>query len=117
MLDTGADQTILDGSLAFQWGWRQEDLAQRADETRFISGIQAHGTQVAAYRHHLEFLIPLGPRFVSLRLAVYLCTPNTISTPVLGRQDFMQLVDVAVSEADQQFYLRFRDRSVLQRAW
>jgi hypothetical protein len=35
----------------------------------------------------------------------------------LGRRDFFQRVDFALVEAEQRFYLRFRNRSVLHDAW
>jgi hypothetical protein len=37
--------------------------------------------------------------------------------PGLGRRDFLRQVDLALVEAEQRFYLRFRDRSALRTAW
>lgn len=42
-----------------------------------------------------------------------------IATPVFGRRDFFQhqQVDFALVEAEQRFYLRFRDRTALRESW
>jgi hypothetical protein len=117
VLDTGADYTVFDGTLAAQLGWHEQELVDGAEDVRPITGVSAGGRALVGYRHRLTCLIPLGRQYASLRLQAFLTAPNTLSTPVLGRRDFFHQVDFALVEAEQRFYLRFRDRSVLHRSW
>lgn len=117
ILDTGADNTAFDGSLAFALGWQEDDIAGRAEEVRAISGLGAGRLPLTGYLHRLRFLIPVGRQYADLTIPVLLTAPNTLVTPVLGRRDFLRQVDMALVEAEQQFYPRFRDRSALHDAW
>gem|GEM_PF-4099935 len=98
-------------------GWAEQDIAGRATGVLPISGLQAHGQPLVGYLHDLTCLIPLGRQYASLQLRVLITPPNTLVTPVLGRRDFFRQVDFALLEADQRFYLRFRNRSVLYGTW
>ena len=117
VLDTGADYTVFDGRIAQYLGWREQDIAGRAEDTYPIFGVRADGHALVGYRHRFTCLISLGRQFAALQIRAFVTTPNTLSTPVLGRRDFFRQVDFALVEAEQRFYLRFRDRSVLQESW
>lgn len=117
VLDTGADCTAFDGSLAAALGWRTEDIASRAEDVRPIYGLGARGQPLTGYLHRLRFLIPVGRRYADFTMSVLLTEPRTLATPVLGRRDFFRLVDFALVEIEQRFYLRFRDRSALRDHW
>lgn len=117
VLDTGADYTAFDGAIVQYWGWDTQEISARAEETFPISGLWVDGQPLVGHLHRLTCLIPLGRRFASLQLRVLITPPHTISTPVLGRQDFFRQVDFALAEAEQRFYLRFRDRLTLRDSW
>jgi hypothetical protein len=117
VVDTGADHTVFDGTVALTAGWTEEDLIARAEDSHPIHGLAAGLPSLVGYRHRVTCLIPLGRRFAALELSVFFTPPNTLSTPVLGRRDFLQRVDFALVEAEQQFYLRFRDRTALRYSW
>jgi hypothetical protein len=117
VLDTGAAHTAFDGAIVEYWGWDTEDISARAEDTFPISGLWVNGQPLVGHLHRLTCLIPLGRRFASLRLRVLITPPHTLSAPVLGRRDFFRQVDLGLVEAEQRFYLRFRNRSVLHDAW
>ena len=117
LVDSGAEYTAFDGVSLLHLGWSEDDIVRAADVTHPIYGLAAGLPPVVGYLHRVTCLIPLGRRFASLTLRAYITLPNTLSTPVLGRRDFLQQVDFGLIDAEQRFYLRFRDRSVLRDAW
>lgn len=117
LVDSSAEYTLLDGLVALELGWDEQDIARRAADARPVGGVGRLGAPLGAYRHDLTVMISLGRSFVVMRLPVFLSPPNTLSLPVLGRRDFLHQVDFALVEAEQRFYLRFRDRSVLRDSW
>jgi hypothetical protein len=116
-LDTGADYSLFDGTVGLYLGWTEQDLAEKAEATSPVYGLGVGRGSLVGYLHRLRCFVPLGTRYAALELRVVLTPPNTLATPVLGRRDFFQQVDFAMVEAEQRFYLRFRDRSVLHASW
>lgn len=116
LVDSGAEYSLFDGTVALQLGWTEQDIVDRASDTRPVTGIGRETLPVVAYRHELTVLISLGRPFVAMRLSAFLTPPNALTLPVLGRRDFCRQVDFALVEAAQRFYLRFRDRSMLRNA-
>jgi len=114
LVDSGAEYSVLDGTVALELGWSEQDIARNALDTRPITGVGRAAAPLIAYQHVLTALISLGRLYAMMRLSVFLTSPNTLSMPVLGRRDFFRQVDFALIEAEQRFYLRFRDRSVLR---
>ncbi|MGH2354207.1 MAG: hypothetical protein ACRDI2_01590 [Chloroflexota bacterium] len=117
LLDTGADYTLFDGNIALQLGWSEEDIAARADDAHAVHGLETGASPLIGYLHRLTCLISMGQRFATLQLSAFLTSPNTLSTPVLGRRDFFRQVDFALVDAERQVYLRFRDRTALRDSW
>lgn len=116
LIDSGAEYSLFDGAVALELGWTEQDIAGRASDVRPVTGV-SRGAPFVAYRHEFAILLSLGRTFAVLRLPAFLTLPNQLTLPVLGRQDFLRQVDFALVEAERRFYLRFRDRSVLQDAW
>lgn len=117
LLDTGADWTLFDGVVARHLGLSDADIVGRAEDAQPISGVWRGASPLVGYRHRLTCRIPLGSCFAVLSLRAYLTPPYTLGAPVLGRRDFFQQVDFALIEAEQRYYLRFRDPSAIQEAW
>jgi hypothetical protein len=117
LLDTGADWTVFDGAIALQLGWDESEIAGRAEDVQPLSGLGRDSGPVAGYLHRLTCYVPLGLRFALLSLRAFLTRPYTLGTPVLGRRDFFAQVDFALLEAEQRFYLHFRDETVVHQAW
>jgi hypothetical protein len=116
LVDSGAQYSLFDGNVALELGWTEQEIAGRARDARPVIGV-SRGAPVVAYQHELTLLISLGRTFAVLRLPAFLTLPNQLTLPVLGRQDFLRQVDFGLVDAEQRFYLRFRDRAVLQDAW
>ncbi len=108
---------MFDGNVALRLGWTEDDIRTRAENVLPIFGLGVGIPTLTGYLHRMTCLIPLGERFAEIILRVFLSEPNTLSTPVLGRRGFFEQVDFALVEAEQRFYLRFRDRAALHQAW
>jgi hypothetical protein len=117
LLDTGAEWSLFDGTVALELGWSEAEIAALAEDVQPISGVGRSAGPLLAYRHRLTCYLPLGSRFALLTLRAFLTPPNTLAGPVLGRGDFFQQVDFALVEAEQRCSLRFRDPSVIHDAW
>jgi hypothetical protein len=117
LLDTGAEYTVLDGNLAIQAGWSEEEIAGRALASFPLRGLRASGGALVGYQHAVALHIPVGRRVAAITLRVLLTAPNVLSTDVLGRGDFFRQVDLALVEAEQRFWLRFRDPTAIRDAW
>jgi hypothetical protein len=117
LLDTGVARTVFEGAVAEQLGWNAADIAGRAEDAQPLIGFGRGALPLVGYLHRLTCHLPLGPRFAVLSLRVLLTPPYTLRTPVLGRRDLFQQVDVALVDADLRWSLRFRDPSALHEAW
>jgi hypothetical protein len=117
VLDTGAEHTILDGNVAVRFGWTEDDIRMRAVDSFPIYGLDTAGPPLSGFLHRVTLLIALGDRFAELDVRLFLTMPNTLATPVLGRRGFFEHVDFALVQAEQRFYLRFRDPSAIRQAW
>ena len=116
-MDSGAEHSVLDGTVALELGWSDQDIARTASDARPITGVGRATAPLVGYQHALNVLISLGQRYAMMQMSLLLTPPNTLAVPVLGRRDFFRQVDFALIEAEQRFCLRFRDRSVLQDSW
>ncbi|MBI3971458.1 MAG: hypothetical protein HY332_09235 [Chloroflexi bacterium] len=103
--------------MALRLDWSEGDIRTRAENTLPIYGLSTGRPTLTGYLHRMTCLIALGDRYAEVVFRAFLTPPNTLATPVLGRAGFFQQVDFALVEAEQRFYLRFRDRSVLHQAW
>ena len=117
LVDSGAEFSLLDGTVALELGWDERDIAGRAAEARSVFGISHGAAPLMAYRHELTVLISLGRRYAAMRVAAFLTPPNALMVQVLGRRDFLNQVDFALLEAEQRFLLRFRDRTAIYDSW
>jgi hypothetical protein len=117
LLDTGAEATVFDGTVALQLGWDESDIASRAEDVQPLSGLGQASGPLISYLHRLTCYVPLGAWFATLSLRVLLTRPYALAAPVLGRRDFFAQVDFALVEAAQRYHLRFRDKAALQQAW
>jgi hypothetical protein len=117
IVDSGAERTVFDGNVALKAGWAEEEITARAEDTLPLVGLGTRLPALVGYLHRVTCLIALGRRFAALELQAFFTPPSTLSTPVFGRRDFLQQVDFALVEAEQRFYLRFRDRSALRDSW
>lgn len=117
LIDSGAEYSLFDGTVALELGWSEQDIAGRASDARPVTGVGRISAPLLAYRHDLIVLIPLGRRYVVVRLPAFLTPPNALTLPVLGRRDFLSQVDFGLVEADQRFLLRFRDPAALRDSW
>jgi hypothetical protein len=117
LLDTGAEWTVFDGAVALQLGWNKGEIAGHAEDVQPLSGLRRGAGPLMGFRHRLTCHVPLGARYATLSLRVFLTEPYVLATPVLGRRDFFQQVDFALVDAEQRVYLRFRDAAAVQQAW
>ena len=117
VLDTGADHTAFDGTVALYLGWSETEIVEGAIDVQPIFGIATDGASLTGYLHELTCFVPFRAHYAQLRLRAFLTPPNTLWTPVLGRRDFFEQVDFALVEAERRFFLRFRDPTALHSAW
>jgi hypothetical protein len=90
LLDTGAEQSILDGRAAEAAGLSWRDVLDRAVDVKPIHGDPRGGRVVEG--HELEVVCYLGSaaRFAELRFRALVTPPDTITFPVLGRAGFFE---------------------------
>ena len=117
LIDSGAEYSLFDGTVALELGWSEQDIAGRAFDVRPVTGVGRVSATLLAYRHDLTVLISLGRRYAVVRLTAFLTPPNALTLPVLGRRDFLSQVDFGLVEAEQRFLLRFRAPSALHDSW
>ena len=108
VLDTGAEMSVLDGSLALEAGWTYGDIVERALATELIYGFSS-GPPIRGYAHEIECLLGNSRQFADLHLRVLIIPPDSVVYPVLGRSNFFQQVDVTFVDFERKLYLRFRD--------
>lgn len=113
VLDTGADLSAFDGTVALRAGWTMGEIVGRALGTELIYGI-GMGRPVPGYLHEITAFIGGPTRFAELRLRVLVTPPETLEFSVLGRSDFFEQVDVTFVEFEKRLYLRFRNSEVLR---
>lgn len=90
LVDTGADSTLLPGSLAIQLG---HDLRSRGAKSSVSMGIE--NTQVTTWRHtfDLELLSSDGTRVVRSFDGIEIDCSETEPPPLLGASDFLGCFD------------------------
>ena len=113
LIDSGAEVSAFDGSLALAAGWSFDSIVDKAISTQAISGINA-GLAIQGFLHEVFWFVGEPLHFAELKFRVLITPPNTLAFSILGRHDFFEQVDVAFAELDQSLFLRFRDRSVLR---
>ena len=113
VLDTGAEVSVLDGTIALQAGWTTVDVVERASAVVPIYGLGS-GSPILGYRHEITGYVGGHARFAQMKLHVLITLPNVLAFSVLGRSDFFEQVDVTFSERDARLYFRFRDPTILQ---
>ena len=113
VLDTGAEVSAFDGSLALRAGWTTRQIADRALRTELIYGIGS-GRPISAYLHEVTCYFGSPTRFARMKLRVLLTPPNTLEFPVLGRSDFFEQVDVTFVEFEKRLYFRFRNPEAIR---
>jgi hypothetical protein len=117
LVDSGAEYSLLDGTVALELGWSDQDIVRRALDARPITAVGRAAAPLVAYQHALTVLISFGRQYVVMQLPVFLTSPNSLTISVLGLRDFLSQVDFALAEAEQRFCLRFQDRSALHDSW
>jgi hypothetical protein len=116
-VDSGAEYSAFDGTVALVLGLEESDFAIRALDRRPIHGIALNSAPLTGYLHEFTCFVPFGHRYASFQLLAFLTPPNTLRTPILGRRNFFEQVDVGIFEADRQILLRFREPDVIRPAW
>jgi hypothetical protein len=115
VVDSGADASAFDGTLAIQAGWTWSHITDRALLATSIRGISA-GRPIPAYLHQVTCTIGGYSLFAEIPLRVFITPPNSLAYSILGRSDFFEQVDVTFVELEKKLFLRFRNRAVLRGA-
>ena len=113
ILDSGAERSVIDGTVALALGWDEAQIAA-SPVARPIAGIGSGTGHLVGYEHRVVCAMSFGPTYAEIELLVFFTPPNTVTTPVLGRRDFFEQVDFAMLQAERTCLLRFRDRSALR---
>lgn len=113
ILDSGADVSAFDGTVAIRAGVTMGEIVERALGTELIHGIGI-GRPIPGYLHEITVFIGGPSRFAELRLRVLITPPETLEFSILGRSDFFEQVDVTFAEFEKRLYLRFRDSKALR---
>lgn len=114
IVDSGADASAFDGTLALQSGWSWSDITDRALLTTSIRGIGA-GRPIPAYLHEVACTIGGPSLFAELPLRIFITQPDSLAYSILGRSDFFEQVDVTFAQSERKLYLRLRNRAALRR--
>ena len=88
LLDTGAEISVFDGTVAARAGLSRQDVVRRALDVKPIHGLAYSGRIIEGYELEVVCYVGSAVRFAELRFRVLITPPDTIALPVLGRAGF-----------------------------
>lgn len=113
VLDSGADMSAIDGTVALRAGLTMKDVMERAVRVEMIHGVGS-GPAIPGYLHRATAYLGGPVRYAELSLHVLITPAETLEFPIVGRSDFFEQVDVTFIEFEKRLYFRFRDSTVLR---